>query len=356
MGYARGRASVASYMGSGSSAVTDLASEYSNVICPNGSFEYLFLHCPGGLFDLEDKLLRANNALRSDEALRTFRTRMQELYENGHLWFAGYREKVTPRFLQYADELIDALTAVTYRGFWYEQEKLSRNKVRAINMKVRMGASRYDQYATQLRMAFPAPDEFYQAGRRFIDEVLSDVERADGSPQGEALAFYDQLVLPHNLDRLDRYFPGGGLKVIVVARDPRDVFVLNKYVWRPQGCPVPLPFDAEDYCRYYRAMKANEPAVESEQVLRIWFEDLVLDYERTVRRIEEFLGPALGEHVLPRKKFDPAVSVRNIGLSAINEQAQEECALIGRRLPELLYPHMDEHCEELQGSAAEGLF
>ena len=45
------------YMGSGSSAYTDLLSEYKDLQCNNGSFEYVFLHCPNGVFDLEDKLL-----------------------------------------------------------------------------------------------------------------------------------------------------------------------------------------------------------------------------------------------------------------------------------------------------------
>ena len=44
------------YMTSGSSAVTDLVSEFANVNNDYGIFEYVFLHCPNGLFDLEDKL------------------------------------------------------------------------------------------------------------------------------------------------------------------------------------------------------------------------------------------------------------------------------------------------------------
>ena len=46
------------YMGSGSSAVTDLLSEVDGYSCSNGNFEYVFMHCPNGVFDLEDKLLK----------------------------------------------------------------------------------------------------------------------------------------------------------------------------------------------------------------------------------------------------------------------------------------------------------
>ena len=68
------------YMGSGSSAVTDLIGEFNGFTENNGDFEYIFMHCPNGIFDLEDKLLRNNNAVRSDEALRSFRNAMYELY------------------------------------------------------------------------------------------------------------------------------------------------------------------------------------------------------------------------------------------------------------------------------------
>ena len=57
-----------SYMGSGSSAVTDLLREYEGINTKNSDFEYVFLYAPDGLFDLEYKLLYNNNAIRSDEA------------------------------------------------------------------------------------------------------------------------------------------------------------------------------------------------------------------------------------------------------------------------------------------------
>ena len=78
------------YMGSGSSAVTDLLSEVDGYSCANGNFEYVFMHCPNGVFDLEDKLLKGNNALRSDEALHTFYSCMNTLYTNIYYWVADF--------------------------------------------------------------------------------------------------------------------------------------------------------------------------------------------------------------------------------------------------------------------------
>ena len=58
------------YMGSGSSAITDLISEFKDCQNEYKSYEYVLLHCPNGLFDLEDKLLIGNNAIRSDNRLK----------------------------------------------------------------------------------------------------------------------------------------------------------------------------------------------------------------------------------------------------------------------------------------------
>ena len=77
-----------SYMGSGSSAITDLVSEIKGYEAQNDTFEYVFLHCPNGVFDLEDKLLVGNNALRSDEALHSFCDTMKQLYDK-KWWCVG---------------------------------------------------------------------------------------------------------------------------------------------------------------------------------------------------------------------------------------------------------------------------
>ena len=78
------------YMESGSSAVTDLIKEYENVNNDYNYLEYVFLHCPDGVFDLEDKLLIGNNAIRSDEAIHSFLMRMKELYSKKYWWVGNY--------------------------------------------------------------------------------------------------------------------------------------------------------------------------------------------------------------------------------------------------------------------------
>ena len=88
-----------SYMGSGSSAVTDLISEFKDVNNEYGYFEYVFLHCPCGVFDLEDKLLNGNNILRSDEAIKNFLSTMKQLYDKKYWWVGNYKYKIMKNFI-----------------------------------------------------------------------------------------------------------------------------------------------------------------------------------------------------------------------------------------------------------------
>ena len=80
------------YMGSGSSAITDLVSEFKDCQNEYKSYEYILLHCPNGLFDLEDKLLNGNNAIRSDEAIRTFELQTNKLYDKKYWWVGNYKK------------------------------------------------------------------------------------------------------------------------------------------------------------------------------------------------------------------------------------------------------------------------
>lgn len=116
-----------SYMGSGSSAITDLLSEVHGYESANGNFEYVLLHCPNGLFDLEDKLLRGNNALRSDEALHSFYECMQTLYSCKHFGVADYKHRVGLQFLDDCKDFINTLIiSKNPNGYWYFQENPNR--------------------------------------------------------------------------------------------------------------------------------------------------------------------------------------------------------------------------------------
>lgn len=336
---------VTGYMGSGSSAFTDLLSEFSGICNPQGDFEYVFLHCPNGLFDLEDKLLQGNNALRSDEAIKSFLIVMKSLHNNGRWWFGGYKDRVTPEFMKYAEEFVDSILTCTFSGFWYEMEKVSRAQYIGTKLREMLGTPRHDIFSQKLYAAFPTAELFYESASTFIEKVLQSVALTAGFRAGQFLLL-DQLLLPHNLAKASNYFPNNDIRVLVISRDPRDVYIQNKYFWHASGCAVPLPEEPKAFCEYYRKMRSAEKKQIEINTLRLNFEDLVFDYKETLTKVLNFIEGDPGKHSKQYERFDPKKSIANVGIFASDEKYCEESNYIAEHLAEYLYPDMNKHLND----------
>ena len=254
-----------SYMGSGSSAVTDLLREYEGINTKNSDFEYVFLYAPDGLFDLEYKLLYNNNAIRSDEAIKSFRKLMKELYIYGGWGIANYKEKISQNFIKIVDSYLNSIITSKYHGIWYYHQKPTKVDwiIRVIKRVIFKKTAKLKQ--VQLEMSLVSSDDFYEKSRKFIVDVIKQISDTEEN------IVLDQLLLPHNLNLIDNY-KIEGLLPIIVSRDPRDVFVLNKYFWKPRNQEVPYPTDVKEFCNYYKMMRENEKKTNT-TVLRLKFED-----------------------------------------------------------------------------------
>lgn len=324
------------YMGSGSSALTDLLSEFDGFEAPQGSFEYVFLHCPNGVFDLEDKLLVGNNALRSDEALRSFEGTMKDLYDTPFWWVGDYQHTLSPRFMDITHTYIRKLTLIESENFWYPQERrgwgvfprLAFNKALRTFTRGKIFPKKPLLYE-KMRFSLPTPEEFYQASREYIAALFAEMGRERTS------LILDQLLLPFNVWRMERYFDDN-VECFIVDRDPRDVFILNKYVWAKNNSQIPYPMDVEQYCRYYDCMRRSERPASSDHVHRIHFEDLVYRDDITQSKIMGVLNIDPAVHKSPRSNFDPRCSIENTQLFLLPEYEQES-TYIADHLSKYLY-------------------
>lgn len=324
------------YMGSGSSAITDLISEYEGYDADNGSFEYVFLHCPNGLFDLEDKLLKGNNALRSDEALHTFRQEMKELYERKYWWPGNYKNKISKDFLNITDEFVNSLIEFEPNYYWYYQEKLDfvsflKMALRKIMMVVSGGKIILKKPLTHPQMWLSMPDEkeFYDKAKIYLDRIWEELGINNKN------LILDQLLLPFNLERMEHYF-GDNAECFVVERDPRDVFISNKYVWTKQDCPIPYPTDVSEFCSMYKKMRRMEGKPSNSHIHVFQFEDLIYKYDECVARVQDILGITAEKHTSAKSMFNPNKSIHNTQLFRKPEYA-DEMEIIQKELKEYLY-------------------
>ena len=329
------------YMGSGSSLVTDLVSEFEGFESTKGSFEYVFLHCPNGVFDLEDKLLIGNNAIRSDEALHSFYATMKQLYNKKYWWVGNYNEVIGEDFLSITEEYIDELTQYKPEFYWYYQENtnfrmflqlIMRRIVKILSLnKIQL---KKPLLYSPMWVSYVTPEEFYNITRKYITRVI-DRLREDGKN-----IILDQLLLPFNLFRVDKYFEDD-LEVFVVERDPRDMFLMNKYVYPSMNGQVPYPTDVYEFCSCYRRLREMETTqkCESKHVHRFKFEDFIYKYDETIERVRTILGDENGlpKHSLKGKYFVSEKSINNTQLFSGREDYEVESKIIEKLLPEFLY-------------------
>ena len=335
------------YMGSGSSAITDIVGEFCGYDTSNGSFEFVFLHCPNGVFDLEDKLLVGNNALRSDEALHSFYDTMKQLYDKKWWWVGGYRQHIGERFLQITQQYLAQLVQFSPCYYWYMQENTNTRMFWQLLWRKLLKICTFGKVILKkpllykpVWIAYPTPEEFYQATQQYLSSIWKEmgIER-------NAIVL-DQLLLPHNLYRIERYFHEE-LRAIVVSRDPRDVFIINKYIWPGQGQQVIYPVEVEQFCVFYQKLRQSEKRCESKRILRIQFEDLVYQYEESIKRIRQFLGVTEADHRYKGTRFQPERSIENTQLFT-HAMYRQEADYIAEHLPQYIYEFPYQRTPDIQ--------
>lgn len=330
------------YMGSGSSAITDLISEFKDCQNEFKDYEYVFLHSPNGLFDLEDKLLKGNNAIRSDEAIRSFEKQMNKFYNKKFWWVGNYEKIIGPNFKQITDNFISKIEEYNFEGFWYTHEevnfkmfiKLLLQKPFKILSRNKIKFKKVLKYNDGMRISYIKKDAFY----KYAHDYIYDVVKCIGKDKNNIIL--DQFLLPFNLYRVDNYFDDA-LRVIVVERDPRDVYILNKYIWPQKNLCVPMPKEVNEFCKFYKGMRESEIPCNSNKVLRIKFEDLIYNYDKEVAKITKFLGFKKEDHINKKKRFNPDLSIKNTQLFR-KEEYKEEIAIIEKELKDYLYDFKEE--------------
>ncbi len=332
------------YMGSGSSAITDLLREYPRLNTKNADFEYIFLHAPDGLFDLEKKLLENNNAIRSDEAIKAFRTLMEKLFIYRGWWPAGYDHAISKDFLEIVENYLNSISTVKFEGNWYIYDRPSyiRYLVRAILNrlgKIVNYSPAYKKKKMLLEISLVKETEFYEKSRIFIENVINQINNENQD------IVLDQLLLPHNLKGFEKY-QLNNVYPIIVERDPRDVFISNKYFWEPSGNEVPYPLEVNEFCKYYKSIRESE-RVGTNKCLRINFEDLILNYDAVVEKIESYLGLRKEDHKLNRVYLNPDRSKNNLKIYTRNSKYLEEINVITQELVEFLYEFPENISKEL---------
>lgn len=337
---------VTGFSGTGSSAVIDLLKEFDNVKEVNfgqPAYEHICLYTPGGLFDLQYKLLQGNDPHRSDEAIREFYRTMRWLNENEFGWFGSYKKYTGGVFMDAVNTFVDQIAQPVPDNIWYWRYKGVRFSLYKIALqlasklmlrrKIYKWGRRYCFDKGDGFFSYPTEREFCDASKKFISDYFSlDKTSAD-------VSIYDHLIWPQQIENTNSLFPRD-FKIIVVRRDPRDIFLLNKYFWSGYGAVATgrryRYENVSDFCSYWGRLNAKkiQPA---NNVLEIYFEDLIYNYDKTIKLITDFVDLDLSAHSAQFSCFDPEKSIKNTQIFNVNREWIREADFIAKRLETYLY-------------------
>lgn len=329
--------SCASYYGTGSSAITDYVAEFNNVFSFTNE-EFRFIQDPDGISDLEFNLVECFNRHNSGHAIKKYK-RLIDFY-NGNCFGKKYRAFFGENWQKFSYQYLNNLIDFKYNGWWqydlYDRGKWFYFRKRIINKLLHETIWKnkpertFNSMKNEITYAsHPSEEKFLKYTRQYIENLFESVV-----PKKYDTIMVDQLVPPMNLSRYLRYF-NKNIQVVIVDRDPRDLFILDKYVWQ-DGI---IPKDVKVFCQWYKYTREHRKHenVNNEYVRLIRFEDLIFNYEETTRSLNKWLNLDEKKHIKRKQIFNPKKSINNTQVWLRYPKAEKEIKYIMNNLDEYLY-------------------
>jgi len=323
---------VSGYGWSGSGACIDILKEFDGFGSLQGEFR--IAKDPYGLADLEGSLIHNWDPIRSDVSIRNFISYCEVLGRKANLLNKvgkDFSNKLNIDFMLESRLYIFGLTSMMYLG----DTSVHRYNIPAYKNIVMKIKSRLGKGNAKL-MYFSKPKKtfFIHKTREYVDGLFRnymDLKRIN-------TLILDQAVSPNNIIKTQKYFENA--KVIIIDRDPRDVYVeltRNKKLIGPE---LSIGNSVEKYIKWY--IESRSASIEDindismdEYVLRLHFEDLVLESDKSIEKIIKFLGNN-DVHNNKGRYFNPYYSIKNIGLWK-NYDNQDVMNTIGNELRKYCY-------------------
>ena len=330
----------------GKGAITDLLREFSGFSVPNHLYEFNLLRIPGGLLDVRQAIHDEWSLIRSNAAYDRFDKLIARL---GHspselnfraLWNstgANYNSYFDSQFMDISRQYLKSLPIGSAKSSWpYEfQSPAILNAKRALR---RLGLN----IADEKKIYLLPPDGFLDKTRKYLDRLF----RAAGNKDAIYSVSHNAFDFSSIARCIDLF---GDARSILVFRDPRDIYASSllaagyqpsyekkKGIWKQKQSFL-MAGDLDLFIARQSLINDAVKDVSNSRVLFLWYEDLILNYEDSIKAIADFLEIDLQKvHTKKQAYFDPEKSIANIGLwKSFPEQPIHE---IKARLPTMLYP------------------
>lgn len=322
------------YTSTGSSAVIDLLRECEGTYI--SETEFRIIKEPFGIIDLDRQLTDSLDMLNDDITMRCFLWMIWKYNKEvrGFRSFGlAYKRIYGIDFYKLAKEYINKLTDYKYSSYWWF---LSLNKgvlyaTMAKGLK-KLGIYDYRKHES-MRLCNKTEKEFVDITREFLSGIF---DRLAG---GSKYVVLDQPIHPTHPEYAKRYFPNSSM--IIVERDPRDVYIdliteekKNGDIVGHPGYEIASSHNVLLFIAWYK--KYRNTKSKNKDYLFVRFEDIMLNYEKTVKEIFAYCEINPNIHIEKNKYLIPEKSKKNIGMWR-KYKYRDEIRQIEKELPEYLY-------------------
>jgi hypothetical protein len=317
---------VSGYNMTGKTVITDLLKEFNEFNVPAHTAEFNLLRIQGGLLDLFNALEEDWSPIRSDAAIRRFKKVVLKLGTKASfkkplsLFIANgmnYNNYFNNNFFDISNRYINSLIDYTYNIEW---PYLSIENGPMNQLFDRIKSRLYKKRVFTKVIYGSIQNNFVQNTRNYIDELFNSF-----SLETTRTFVLHNAVEPFNPTRGLNLF--NNAKIIIVHRDPRDIYASNfvrNHVFSP-SFEVARHWDlkigltsADNIHTFIKRQKAQYDRVklinDDERILRLSFEQIVMNYEDTIKNICNFLNINKNQHIYKGQFFKPELSKKNIGL------------------------------------------
>ena len=336
--------SVTGFYGTGSSALIDILKEYSDVCIASphgGEYEHVALFYPGCLIDLYTILSSDScSPYNADSAITNF-IKSSSFLNNDFGWFGSYRKYYGKKYDLINRSFVDGICRYTGRKSAAHIKSVRFSLLKAsLEVAAKLFVKRpilnfgrvysYDRHGG---FAFTKdPEDLSLICKKYTSDYL-EMCSSDNVP----INVFDHLIWPQQSFLIEKLF-NDNFKMIIVTRDPRDVFLLNKYYWHKPPVSFSKPYystDPKEFCNEWK--NTVRFFSESKKVLIIRFEDLIYHHEDTVLSIEQFIGSNRKSIKPSPFSFDVEESIENTQIFNCSNSWKEEVEIIETELKDYLY-------------------
>ncbi|MBQ7594765.1 MAG: sulfotransferase [Synergistaceae bacterium] len=239
-----------------------------------------------------------------------------------------------PKFMEATQKFINSLISFEHSTHAWDIDFRNENSVfilfrRVINKICKIFHVNFSVRPTGKLYVTDINDmEFLSSAQKYMDDLFTPLAQENKAKH----VVLDQAVSQLNYKREMSFIRDS--KLIVVDRDPRDIFAdwikCNSWSFAEKR-------DVSKYIKLFRSFRRNYRELEDDaSVLTMRFEDIIFHYDETLKLIADFVGLDMSEHIHKREFFNPDISIKNVGMWK-NILSQSEVDAITSELSDFLY-------------------